>query len=175
MNTFVSTHLQHELPALWRFALRLTQSRPIAEDLVQKTAVRALEKSHQFQADSKLRSWLFSIMHSVWKNELRSQSVRKVSGFNLEDFESYASVSCQNENNQLFREVVHQVNKLPEAQRVVMLLVCVEGYSYQETADIMDIAVGTVMSRLSRARLTVGQAFLDHDTSDINRETQHTR
>ncbi len=165
MSQYVSENLSHELSHLWRFALRLTRSTSLAEDLVQKTAVRALERKHQFILGTQLRSWLFSIMHSVWKNDLRSAAIRQQSTFNLSDAENYASEICHSENLQLFDDVISNVNRLPEAQRTVMLLVCVEGYSYQETADIMDVAVGTVMSRLARARLKIGEAFLDkqHD------------
>lgn len=160
MTNWVSQNITDELPHIWRFAVRLTRSQITAEDLVQKTAVRALERSHQFTAGSKLRSWLYSIMHSIWKNELRAEQLRRESISNLTEIESYESPGCNEETNQLFKEVVSEVNALPDKQRAVMLLVCVEGYSYQETSDILDIKIGTVMSRLARARLTIGQTFL---------------
>lgn len=169
MNCPVADKLDKELPHVWRFALRLTRSSVQAEDLVQKTAVRALERRHQFVAGTKLRSWLYRIMHSVWKNDLRAQAVRQQARFHLDDYDAQPGASIDGENQQLFKQVIQQVNQLPEAQRVVMLLVCVEGYSYQETADILDIAIGTVMSRLARARMTIGQAFADKDRSGSER------
>lgn len=163
MKDGVSKHLESELPHLWRFAVRLTRSTSVAEDLVQKTAVRALERRYQFKVGSVLRSWLYSIMHSIWKNELRSAAVRQNASFTVNDIDDVCGASCQGENQHLFRAVIGHVNRLPEAQRTVMLLVCVEGYSYQETASILDIAIGTVMSRLARARLQIGQSFLSKD------------
>ena len=151
--------LQEELPHLWRFAYRLTCSQDFAEDLVQRAVLRAIEKQHQYQVGTKLRSWLFTIVHSIWKNELRSTLIRKNYAFSAAQ-ESRESYSCTGESSQMLQEVTQQVDQLPEAQRTVLLLVCVEGYSYQETADILDIPVGTVMSRLSRARMTIGKHFV---------------
>lgn len=160
MSDNVADNLQDEMPHLWRFALRLSSSTANAEDLVQKTVVRALERQHQFALGSRLRSWLYSIMHSIWKNELRSAALREQSSLHIDDYQSYAIEESHSEELQLFSQVIVKVNQLPEAQRTVMLLVCVEGHSYQEVADILDIAIGTVMSRLARARLTIGEQFL---------------
>jgi len=66
-----------ELPALWRFALQLTRDKHDAEDLVQRTCVRAMEQSDQYDDSGKLKSWLFRIAHNIWKNELYSRTIRK--------------------------------------------------------------------------------------------------
>lgn len=171
MKPTFSQQLEQELPHLWRFAWRLSYMQDIAEDLVQRTALRALEKRHQFQEGSNLRSWTFRIMHSIWKNELRSRAIRQEVSFSPVHEEVAPDGTI---NQQLLREVLVSVNALPEAQRLVMLLICVEGYSYNETADILDIPLGTVMSRLARARLTVGQRFSSQQTSVVTEATQTT-
>lgn len=150
------------LPRLWRFALRLTRNTADAEDLVQRCCMRALEKRQQWQPGSVLISWLFSVMHSTWLNELRSAQRRREGGFDgsqeLEEVED-TSHDGDPEYRLLCRQIVTAVDKLPEAQRVVMMLVAVEGFSYREAADILEVPIGTVMSRLSRARLSVGARF----------------
>lgn len=163
--------LQHELPALWRFALKLTTSEDDAADLVQRTCLRALEQQQSYQANGKLRSWLFRIEHRIWLNELRSRQVRQHSSFtNLQDadldaggqnFEVLGDIRIDHpEGTVLFHQIVNAVNALPESQRVVVLLVYVEGFTYKEAAEILDTPIGTIMSRLSRARITIGEALL---------------
>jgi RNA polymerase sigma-70 factor, ECF subfamily len=152
------------LPRLWRFALRLTRHNADAQDLLQRCYLRALERRHQWQLGSSLVSWLFAIMHSIWINELRSAQRRREGSLALE--ESFDDVpdtsrSADPEYQLLFKQVVQSVHALPDAQRVVMILVAVEGLSYREVADTLDISIGTVMSRLARARLTLGQQFLE--------------
>jgi len=133
--------------------------------LVQKTIVRALEKRHQFSAGTRLRSWLFTILHSIWKNELRAQSIRKNVSFNSTEVEQAVSNSAPVDNTVFLNEVMKQVNQLPEAQRTVITLVGVDGYSYKEVSDILEIPIGTVMSRLARARLKIGSAFVETNQS----------
>ncbi len=159
MSQTFSDQLRDELEPLWRFALRLSGDRDMSEELVQKTILRALEKRHQYAEGSKLRSWLFKILHSIWKNELREQAIRKKVNFSSVDVDDVAAKDTSATESMFFKQVVRQLNLLPEAQRTVMLLVCIEGYSYKETAEILSIPEGTVMSRIARARLKVGQAF----------------
>ena len=156
------------LPRLWRFALRLTQNQHDAEDLVQRACVRALERTNQLQPGTSALSWLFSIVHSTWMNELRSRSIRNRGSMDWQDdeIESLADPTGHNpEIDLLHRQVIKAVEALPEAQRVVMVLVAVEGLSYREAAEVLDVPIGTVMSRLSRARLTIGQQFGAQSTS----------
>jgi RNA polymerase sigma-70 factor, ECF subfamily len=165
MDSQFQRELPQLLPRLWRFALRLTRHHDDAQDLVQRCYVRALERRHQWQSGSALLSWLFSIMHSIWINELRSAQRRREGSLSgdaeeTEEFVDQNSASDP-EFQLLFKQVVQSVQKLPEAQRLVMVLVAVEGMSYREAADILDIPIGTVMSRLARARITIGEQFLD--------------
>jgi RNA polymerase sigma-70 factor (ECF subfamily) len=177
MNDDLPKILPSLLPRLWRFGLRLTANEADAEDLVHRACLRALERSHQLRPDSSALSWLFSIMHSIWLNELRSRQIRRQAGFEWDDdaVEAIADPNAVNPENALFyRQVIAAVNALPDAQRAVMLLVAVEGLSYQEAADILDIPMGTVMSRLARARMTIGERF-NRASSKQNPEKRHER
>jgi RNA polymerase sigma-70 factor, ECF subfamily len=150
------------LPRLWRFSLRLTGDRHDAEDLVQRTCVRALERQHQLQPSTSTLSWLYSIAHSVWLNEVRARRIRRRGCIQWSDelAETVADGSvCTPDNSVLYQQIVSAVARLPNAQRAVLLLVAVEGMSYRETASALEVPIGTVMSRLARARLTIGKAF----------------
>ncbi|GGP26109.1 RNA polymerase sigma factor [Silvimonas amylolytica] len=150
------------LPRLWRFALRLTANRHDAEDLVQRACVRALERPHQLQEGTSPLSWLFSIMYSIWISEVRARKVRAGSAAEWQDeaFEHLPDPRASDpENEMLHQQIISAVGALPDPQRVVMLLVAIEGLSYREAAVALDIPIGTVMSRLARARITLGERF----------------
>jgi RNA polymerase sigma-70 factor (ECF subfamily) len=151
--------LTEMLPRLWAFALRLSGDTHDAEDLVQRACVRALERTHQLQPDTAPLSWLFSIVHSTWINELRARSVRGRTSMEWDDdfLETVADPAARTpEQHVMNRQIVGAVQRLPEDQRIVMLLVAVEGLSYSEAAEALDVPIGTVMSRLSRARQAIG-------------------
>lgn len=180
MEDELQSQLPHLLPRLWRFALRLTRNPHDAEDLVQRSCVRALERRAQWQPGTALLSWLFAIEHSIWLNELRSAQRRRTGSLDgepsLEGEDSLISSDGNPELGLYYRQVVIAVEALPEAQRVVMLLVAVEGLSYREAADVLAVPIGTVMSRLSRARATVGQRFLTQpSTTSSTEERRHDR
>ena len=171
-----------ELPALWRFALQLTHDKHDAEDLVQRTCVRAIEQSDQYEDSGKLTSWLFRIAHNIWRNELRSRAIRQqgdlvaVNPDGLEE-SAFGHETSTPETRLELQQVVNAVEALPEGQRLVTQLVCVSGFSYAETASILDVAVGTVMSRLARARVAIGAQFLSDEPNDKrnkSRQTYHT-
>jgi RNA polymerase sigma-70 factor, ECF subfamily len=150
--------LPEMLPRLWAFALRICGDRHDAEDLVQQACVRALERARQLQPDTSPLSWMFAIVHSIWLNELRARNVRAFSVIEGEgDFLEIVAdpQACTPEQNVMNGQIVSAVQRLPETQRVVMLLVAVEGLSYREAADTLGVPIGTVMSRLSRARRTI--------------------
>lgn len=159
MSENFTEQLKDEVDALWRFAVRLCNDHSIAEDLVQKTILRSLEKQHQYIPGTRLISWLFKILHSIWKNDLRDQAIRNKVSFNVVELDEVESKSASSEDSLFFKQVIQHLNTLPEAQRTVMMLVCVDGYSYKETANIIGIPEGTVMSRIARARLKIGQTF----------------
>jgi len=174
-----------ELEALWRYAWRLTGHEEDAADLVQRTCLRALEQRHHYKEQGKARSWLFSLEHRIWLNEVRARQIRTHRSFNtvtssVEHFdgtdsaanrsEGKASSDVEPENNLFMNQIVEAVEALPEAQRHVMLLACVEGFSYREVADILSLPIGTVMSRLARGRIAVGKLF-QRDLPDTSADT----
>lgn len=172
----VTEGLVDELDALWRFALKLTTNKDDAADLVQRTCLRALEQRHNYNSQGKLRSWLFSIEHRVWLNELRSRQVRRYQSLNtangtVSDMSDIVANSNELQSpddpeiNLLLDQVYNVVEGLPEAQRMVILLVCVEGFSYRETSEILDVPIGTIMSRLARARVSIGQHVMNNKDS----------
>jgi RNA polymerase sigma-70 factor (ECF subfamily) len=150
------------LPRLWAFALRLCGNRHDAEDVVQRACVRGLERAHQLQPGTAPLSWMFSIVHSTWINELRARNVRSRSSMQWDDdfLQTVPDPGARTpEENLLNAEIIEAVERLPEAQRIVMLIVAIEGLSYAEAAEVLDVPIGTVMSRLSRARQTIGAQF----------------
>jgi RNA polymerase sigma-70 factor, ECF subfamily len=154
------------LPRLWAFALRLSRDQHDAEDLLQRACLRGLERAHQLQPDTAPLSWMFSIIHSTWVNEVRSRNVRKRANVEWDDdfLENLPDpVDNGPETKLMHGQIIAAIERLPEPQRVVMLLVAVEGLTYQQAADALEIPIGTVMSRLSRARQSVG-AMLGGDT-----------
>lgn len=150
------------LPRLWRFALRLARDRHDAEDLVQRACVRALERQHQLHPGTSTLSWLFSIVHSVWLNEVRARQMRSKGSIQWSEelADTVADPAAGSpEMVVLYQQTIAAVEKLPDAQRAVMLLVAVEGLGYREAATVLDVPIGTVMSRLARARLTIGTSL----------------
>jgi RNA polymerase sigma-70 factor, ECF subfamily len=143
--------IEELMPRLWRFCHMLTANSTTAADLAQSTCLRALEREEQFQVETKLDSWLFRIAQSIWFNEMRATRIRRGKGLvPVEEAELVAPVNL--ESNIFFTQVFAQVMALPEAQRITVGLVYVEGYTYQEASALLGIPVGTVMSRLAAAR-----------------------
>lgn len=148
----VSEGLAANLPRLWRYALVLSRDHATAEDLVQATCLRALERREQYRAGSNLRAWLFTILSSIWKNHLRAERVRQGTGFADPETALIADGEGEMEMNNLLRRVLIEVDRLPEAQRQTVTLVYAEGFTYREAARILDVPIGTIMSRLATAR-----------------------
>ncbi|MBT2793377.1 RNA polymerase sigma factor [Paraburkholderia strydomiana] len=162
-QTDLSLLLPDMLPRLWSFAFRLSRNRYDAEELVQRACIRGLERAHQLRAGTSALNWMFSIVHSTWLNDLKQRDQRSQLQAEWSDTlsETVADPGSASEAGALAQQIIAAVERLPETQRVVLLLVSVEGFSYQEAADALQIPVGTVMSRLSRARRTIGALFDD--------------
>jgi RNA polymerase sigma-70 factor (ECF subfamily) len=141
-----------ELPRLWRYGLVLSGTRDTAEDLVQATCVRAIERAHQFQSGTRLDRWLIAILHSIWLNEIRSRKVRQGQGLVDADVVLIFDGMKETETNILAAQVLREVQSLPEVQRETVYLVYVEGLTYREAAETLAIPIGTIMSRLAAAR-----------------------
>ena len=148
------------LPRLRRFACGLTGSLADADDLVQAACLRALDRLGQWQPGSRLDSWMFRILQNLWIDQLRERRGREVA-MDPEDLaeRSVGDAAREQEARLALGEVRRAVAKLPPEQRAVLMLVSVESVSYKEAAEILDIPIGTVMSRLARARLALGRAI----------------
>jgi RNA polymerase sigma-70 factor (ECF subfamily) len=144
--------LSQHLTRLWRYAVVLSRQRDVADDLVQATCVRALERAGQYTAGTRLDRWLFAILHSIWLNEIRSRRVRAGQGFVDADETLVFDGARETETHILAGQVLRRVQALPEAQRTAVFLAYVEGLSYREVSEILDVPIGTVMSRLAAAR-----------------------
>lgn len=144
--------LTENLSRLWRYGLVLSHRRDVADDLVQQTCVRALERSAQFEAGTRVDRWLLSILHSIWLNEVRSRRVRQGQGFVDADEVLVFDGAHETEMHVMANQVLRLVNALPDAQRAAVFLAYVEGLSYREVASVLEIPIGTVMSRLAAAR-----------------------
>ena len=148
-----------ELPHLMRYARALTRDTDAAEDLVQDCASRALSRLHLFQAGTNMRAWLFTVLHNLHRQNLRKASRRPASTQMSEEIENRLAAVDDATQRLSLRDLDHAVADLPEEQRQVVLLIGLEDMSYQETATILDIPVGTVMSRLARARERLRRAM----------------
>jgi RNA polymerase sigma-70 factor, ECF subfamily len=148
----VRAGLEPCLPRLWRYALILSRETDAADDLVQATCVRAIERADQFFPGTRLDRWLFAILRSIWLNEIRSRRIREGGGFVDAEETLWTDGARQIESNILVAQVLKEIGRLPEAQREIILLVYAEGYSYAEAAGALGIPIGTVMSRLATAR-----------------------
>ncbi len=153
MNQF-GRLLESEIPRLRRYARALTRNAAKADDLVQSSLVRALEKQHLWQPGSNLRAWLFTILHNQHVNDVR-HSLRQGSLGPVEDAEPVWRVDPLADASLQLRDLQRAVNSLSHEQREVLLLVGLEGLRYEQVATILAIPVGTVRSRLSRARTTL--------------------
>ncbi|PCJ89191.1 MAG: RNA polymerase subunit sigma [Thiotrichaceae bacterium] len=174
-NCEFSLELTQLIPRLTRYALLLTHNKSDSEDLVQATLLRALNKQKQWHTGTNLDRWVFTIQSSIWKNELRSRYYRQSTDSKpIDSFEDSSSISDP-QRTFLLQQVLKEVMNLSEKQRIPILLVYVEGFSYQEAADILDIPIGTVMSRLVRARLRLADKFnMPASQSNDTLSTQNT-
>lgn len=138
------------IPRLRRYARALTGDRARADDLVQDTLERALNKLSLWRHGSDLRAWLFTIMHNVFINQLRARAAD--AHLPLDEVAADMPAPAAAVDRLEIRDLDAALRRLPDEQRAVLLLVGLEQMSYEETARTLGIPVGTVMSRLSRAR-----------------------
>jgi len=171
-KSFEAEALPH-MNALYRTALRMTKNVNDAEDLVQEAFVKAFRFWEKFQLGSNARAWLFKIMTNVFINEYRSKS-RSPMSVNVDDLDDnflYGQLATtspgDNPEKQLFAKILDDdvkkaIEKLPEDFRLVVVLSFIEGFSYQEIAEIADLQLGTVKSRLHRGRKLLQKELLDY-------------
>jgi RNA polymerase sigma-70 factor, ECF subfamily len=143
------------LPRLRRFARGLTGSAVEADDLVQAACERALARQHQFQEGTRFDSWMFRIVQTIWIDQIRARGVRKEGGDVGEDRLGSDEPVRRVEARLALAEVRRAVERLAPDQRAALLLVTVDGLSYKEAAEVVQVPVGTIMSRLARARIAL--------------------
>ncbi|MEX0840970.1 MAG: sigma-70 family RNA polymerase sigma factor [Xanthobacteraceae bacterium] len=154
--------VQAAIPALRRYARALTRNADIADDLVQDTLVRALRSQHLFQG-GELRSWLYTILTNLNRNRLRTLARRPpLTLFDENDGPRTMGPEAGG------RDIERALASLTEEQRTVLLLVVLEGLSYRQVAEVQGVPIGTVMSRLARARAQV-KAYLDSERPVLRR------
>lgn len=141
------------LPRLRRFAYALTGSSELGDDLVQETCLRALSRVDRWQPGSRLDSWMYRIAQNIWLDRMRATKVRG----EIVDVEVVEAMPGSDgrdvmESQLTLGAVDAALDKLPAEQRLVIALVCIEGVSYKDAAEIIGVPIGTVMSRLARAR-----------------------
>jgi RNA polymerase sigma-70 factor (ECF subfamily) len=141
------------LPNLRRFAISLCRSRELADDLVQAACERAILAADSFAPDSRFDAWMFRILRNLWIDHLRRL---KTAGPH-DDIDEAHDVSvpsgeAASHARMELSKVTAALQKLPVEQREVLVLVCVEEFSYRDAAEVLGIPIGTVMSRLARAR-----------------------
>jgi len=136
------------IPRLRRYARALVGDRATADDLVQDTLERAWAKLHLYRRGTDLRAWLFTVMHNVHVNRVRASRITDP----LEDEMPELAQRASQGDALLVRDLDRAITRLPAEQRAVLLLVTLEEMSYEQVAGALGIPIGTVMSRLSRAR-----------------------
>lgn len=146
------------LPRFRRFARVLARREDLADDLLQAACERALSRLDQWQPGTRLDSWMFRIMQTIWIDWTRKQRVRGISEPIDMQPEPIGSDGRQVVEAHLQLAAVREaIALLPDEQRSVLGLVTIEGLSYKEAAEILEVPVGTVMSRLARARLRLAK------------------
>ena len=143
--------IEQQIPRLRRYARALTRNRERADDLVQDTLSRALVKEQFWQPGTNLRAWLFTIMHNQNVNNVRL-AVRESRMVDMEQLSATLPATTDPTASRQMFELERALAQLPLEQRQVILLVGLEGMSYEDAAGILSVPVGTVRSRLSRGR-----------------------
>ena len=160
VSVSVSDQLIAVLPRLRRFARGLTGSAVEADDLVQAACERALARAHQFQEGTRFDSWMFRIVQTIWIDQLRSRDIRREEAEEEGVHVGTDEPGRRAEARLALQEVRTALRQLPPEQRAALLLVTVDGLSYKEAAEVAEVPVGTIMSRLARARVAL-QAKLE--------------
>ncbi len=174
-EAFTANAMQYA-PQLFSTALRMTRNRSDAEDLVQETYIKGWRSFHTFQEGTNLRAWLFRIMTNTYINKYNAQK-RKGTEVELDDIEelflykrlgsidqSQLSSSAEDQMLELFTddEVKNAIESLPEDFRIPVLLSDVDGFSYKEISEMLEIPMGTVMSRLHRGRKAMQKMLYEY-------------
>ena len=155
MRDLFHTELIALLPRLRRFALGLTAEPSEADDLVQAACERALTRCELWRPGTRLDSWMFRITQNIWIDRLRAKG--PITELDTEQWEQLPGQDWQQgfEAKLQLQQVLTALQQLPPTMRTVLTLVCIDGMSYQDAASTLELPIGTVMSRLARARATL--------------------
>jgi RNA polymerase sigma-70 factor (ECF subfamily) len=146
-----------QLGALRRYALVLTRSADLAEDLVQEALVRAMAASHTWRQGSDVRKWLLAIVHNTHVSRQRRRRVEAAAAEHVGALAAHSMPASQPDRVHLSR-TIEALMRLPEEQREALVLVALEGMAYRDAAEILGLPLGTLMSRLGRARAALRAA-----------------
>ena len=160
-TSFIRKELEKRRSLLYRIAYSWCHNASLADDLVQDAIVKALRNSSQLKNTDAVNGWLSRILANCWYDYLRQQK-ETVDLDNL-PYEEFASEDDEYEKQDIIRRVRAMVAELPMGQRQVITLVDLAGFSYVEIAEILDIPIGTVMSRINRARNALKKRLADYD------------
>lgn len=151
-NRAFQSEILSTLPKLRRFAYALTGSAHEADDLMQSTIERALRKKDRYRDDGRLDSWLMRLCKNLWIDEIRRRKARpqtdEISDMTTPVLDGVRAMEAKMQ----MKDMNSALAEMSDNQRAVLLLVAVEGQTYQEAAAVLNVPVGTVMSRLARAR-----------------------
>ncbi len=148
---FAQTALVAQMPSLQKFAFRLTKNKADAEDLVQSTCLRALEKSHYFQDGTNLFSWTSKIMFNLFVTDYRRKTKFETQ-YDPESFLEKLSTPPTQDIHSEFADMNRAMAKISPTHREILIMVCAKGMSYDEVSSVLQVPTGTVRSRVSRAR-----------------------
>src|SRR6218665_2715670 len=141
------------LPKVRRFAMTLTRNAADADDLVQEVCERAITRNHLWNGEGRLESWIYAMTRNLWIDEIRKRKVRTGAGTIDAHEQNELSIEASGEKLVYANQLHKLILSMPEGLASVFVLVNVEGHSYKEAAEILKIPIGTVMSRLSTARM----------------------
>ncbi|WP_300074771.1 RNA polymerase sigma factor [uncultured Ruegeria sp.] len=161
LDSVVSTLMKKELisllPRLRRFACSLTRSVNEADDLVQEACLRALSRCDQWDTSKPLDRWMFRITKNIWISEIRKRKVRLGQGHIAAEESEELVQSDTGEDKLVAAQLLGRISSLPPELASVLVAVSVEGYTYSEASELLGIPIGTVMSRMHRARKTLAE------------------
>lgn len=141
------------LPRLRRFAYGLVGNMDEADDLLQEACAKAIENATSWAQGTRLDSWMYRIIQNTWKDSRRRNNVRARNSEKLQHhMDQQVDAETQIEDRMTLDKVRLAMDQLPDDQRVIVTMTCLEGVSYKQAAEILDLPIGTVMSRLSRGR-----------------------
>ena len=152
------------VPRMRRFGLALTGSRADADDLVQMACERALQRGEQLRDHARLDGWLYGIMRHLWIDEIRARRVRRHTDIDEAGDIAGVSGAAAAEGVVMLGTVRRCLHAMSSDHRAVLILVCVDGLSYREAAEVLEVPIGTVMSRLARARQELHARIAEGDT-----------